>query len=98
MEHKATESYSNLGLALRKRLEQVAERPCLLLDAGAVVAVDRAWAATVVPLNGPDRELGQLVRSREPLDPAGVWQVRDLGLLRVIVDAGQERNAFKCPK
>src|SRR5580692_10212986 len=47
-------------------LDQVAERPAGLPDAGAGVAVDGARAAAVVALDGPDGDERQPVGAGEP--------------------------------
>src|SRR5205814_10006329 len=79
-------------------LEEVTEGPGRLLDAGARVAVDGAGTAAVIPLDRPDRHQAETVSLGEAEDPPGVAEVGDLGLARVVVDAGQDRDALLRPQ
>src|SRR6185437_9518039 len=59
----------------RVEVQQVAEGPGRLLDAGAGVAVDGARATAVIPLDGPDRHQRQPVGAGEGQHLAGVAEV-----------------------
>jgi hypothetical protein len=61
-------------------LQQVAEVPGVLDDSGACAGADRAGAAAVVALDGPDRQQGEAVVPGEAEDLRGVRQAGDLGL------------------
>ena len=56
-------------------------------DARAVVVAGLARTGPVVALEGPHRQGADPVRLREGEDPLGVLERRQLGLLRVVVDA-----------
>src|SRR3984957_13089703 len=79
-------------------LDEVTERPAGGADAGAGVAVDGARAAAVVALDGPDGDERQPVGAGEPGDLPGVTQGGHLGLLRVVIDAGQQCDALQRPQ
>src|SRR5215472_18459218 len=80
-----------------ERLEAVAEVPCVLRDARAGVAVRRPRAAAVVALDRPDGEEVHAVVLREAEYRPGVVERGDLGLLREVVDAGQQRHSLHLP-
>ena len=86
-----------LGQSAGEGLEQVAEVPGVLRNPGAGVAVPRAGAAAIVALDRPDRQEIHAVSLREVQHCLSVGQVRDLGLLRVIVNPRQHGHRFGVP-
>src|SRR5215469_16603682 len=65
-------------------LQEVAEVPWVLRDAGAGIAVPRTWASAIVALYGPDRDEVHPLRLGEVQRGLCISQRRHLGLLRVI--------------